>query len=94
MSVYGNVSQTCTEIPDPVFPPFSESIRNLSSPTASFAIKGPSSRKKVMAAEHSPEEQEERGFVISDKRLFTPSGERIMDTGQPDTAEPESPPPP
>ena len=47
-----------------------------------------------MAAEHSPEEQEERGFVISDKRLFTPSGERIMDTGQPDTAEPESPPPP
>lgn len=47
-----------------------------------------------MAAEHSPEEQEERGFVISDKRLFTPSGDRIMDTGQPEPAAPESPPPP
>jgi len=47
-----------------------------------------------MAAEHSPEEQEEKGFVVSDKRLFTPSGDRIMDTGQPEPAEPESPPPP
>ena len=44
-----------------------------------------------MAAEHSPEEQEEKGFVVSDRRLFTPSGERIMDTGQPEPAEPESP---
>ena len=47
-----------------------------------------------MEAEHSPEEQEERGFVVSDKRLFTPSGERITDTGQPEPAEPESPPSP
>ena len=47
-----------------------------------------------METEHSPEEQEERGFVVSDKRLFTPSGERIMDTGQPEPADPESPPPP
>lgn len=47
-----------------------------------------------MEAEHSPEEQEEKGFVVSDRRLFTPSGERIMDTGQPEPAEPESPPSP
>lgn len=47
-----------------------------------------------MAAEHSPEEQEEKGFVVSDKRLFAPSGERIMDTGQAEPAEPESPPSP
>ena len=46
-----------------------------------------------MAAEHSPEE-EERGFVISDKRLFTPSGERITDAGPPEPAGPETPPPP
>ena len=47
-----------------------------------------------MAAEHSPEEQEEKGFVVSDKRLFTPSGERITDTSRPEPAEPETPPPP
>ena len=47
-----------------------------------------------MAAEHPPEEQEEKGFVVSDRRLFTPSGERITDTGQPEPAEPESPPSP
>ena len=46
-----------------------------------------------MAAEHSPEEQEERGFVISDKRLFSPSGQRITDAGPPKAAPPESPPP-
>ena len=47
-----------------------------------------------MAAEHSPEEQEERGFVISDKRLFSPSGERITDASPPRPAQPETPPPP
>lgn len=47
-----------------------------------------------MAAEHSPEEQEERGFVISDKRLFSPSGQRITDAGPPEAAPPESSPPP
>ena len=45
-----------------------------------------------MAAEHSPEEQEERGFVISDKRLFSPSGERITDARPPEPATPEPPP--
>ena len=44
-----------------------------------------------MAAEHPPEEQEERGFVVSDKRLFTPSGERLTDTRPPEPAEPETP---
>lgn len=47
-----------------------------------------------MAAEHPSEEQEERGFVISDKRLFTPSGERIPDASPPEPAEPEAPSPP
>ena len=45
-----------------------------------------------MAAEHSPEELEGRGFVVSDKRLFSPSGEKIADTGPPESAEPEAPP--
>lgn len=44
-----------------------------------------------MAAEHAPEEQEERGFVISDKRLFSPSGERITGTSPPASAKPEAP---
>lgn len=44
-----------------------------------------------MAAEHSPEEQGERGFVISDKRLFTPAGERIAETSRSEPAEPETP---
>ena len=47
-----------------------------------------------MAAEHAPEEQEERGFVISDKRLFSPAGERITDPSPPEPAKPEAPPPP
>jgi pyruvate/2-oxoglutarate dehydrogenase complex dihydrolipoamide acyltransferase (E2) component len=49
-----------------------------------------------MTAEHSPEEQEEKGFIISDKRLFTPSGERVTDANPPGPAEPETetPPPP
>ena len=47
-----------------------------------------------MAAEHSPEEQEERGFIISDKRLFSPSGERLTDASPPEPAQPETPPPP
>ena len=47
-----------------------------------------------MTAEHSPEEQEEKGFIISDKRLFTPSGERVTDASPPGPAEPETPPPP
>ena len=47
-----------------------------------------------MAAEHSPEEQEEKGFVVSDKRLFRPSGERIADTKPTGSAEPETPTPP
>ena len=47
-----------------------------------------------MAAEHSPEEQEEKGFVVSDKRLFRPSGERITDTKPTRPAEPETPTPP
>lgn len=47
-----------------------------------------------MAAKHSPEGQEEKGFVVSDKRLFTPSGERITDTKPPGPAEPETPTPP
>ena len=47
-----------------------------------------------MAAEHSPEEQEEKGFIVSDKRLFTPSGERVTDASPPEPAEPETPPPP
>jgi hypothetical protein len=47
-----------------------------------------------MAAEHSPEGQAERGFVVSDKRLFTPSGERIADPGPPEPGEPEIPLPP
>ena len=45
-----------------------------------------------MAAEHSPEELEGRGFVVSDKRLFSPSGDKIADTGIPESAEPEAPP--
>ena len=44
-----------------------------------------------MAAEHSPEEPEGRGFVVSDKRLFAPSGEKIADTGTPELAESEAP---
>ena len=44
-----------------------------------------------MAAEHPSEGQEERGFVISDKRLFTPAGERITETSRPESAEPETP---
>ena len=44
-----------------------------------------------MAAEHPPEEQEEKGFVISDKRLFSPSGERLTETSRPEPAEPEIP---
>lgn len=44
-----------------------------------------------MAAEHSPEEQGEKGFVVSDKRLFTPAGERITETSRPGSAEPETP---
>ena len=47
-----------------------------------------------MTAEHSPEEQEEKGFIVSDKRLFTPSGERVTDASPPGPAEPETPPPP
>lgn len=47
-----------------------------------------------MAAEHSPEELEERGFVVSDKRLFRPSGERIADTGTSKADEPAAPPSP
>ena len=47
-----------------------------------------------MAAEHPPEGQEEKGFVVSDKRLFTPSGERIAEPRRPEPAEPETPPPP
>ena len=47
-----------------------------------------------MAADHSPEEQEEKGFIVSDKRLFTPAGERVTDAGPPEPAEPETPPPP
>ena len=39
-----------------------------------------------MAAEQAPEEQEERGFVVSDKRLFAPSGERLTDTSPPEPA--------
>ena len=46
-----------------------------------------------MAAEHAPEEkQEERGFVISDKRSFTPAGDKITDAKSPGPAEPEPPP--
>ena len=44
-----------------------------------------------MAEEHSPEELEGRGFVVSDKRLFRPSGEKIPDTGRRDSAESEAP---
>lgn len=40
-----------------------------------------------MAAENSPEELEGRGFVVSDKRLFSPSGDKIADPGTPETAE-------
>jgi hypothetical protein len=47
-----------------------------------------------MTAEHSPEEQDEKGFVVSDKRLFSPSGERITDTNPTEPAKPETPPPP
>lgn len=47
-----------------------------------------------MSAEHSPEEQEEKGFVVSDKRLFSPSRERITETSPPEPAEPETPTPP
>ena len=47
-----------------------------------------------MSAEHLPEEQEEKGFVVSDKRLFSPSGERITDTSPPEPAAPETPLPP
>ena len=47
-----------------------------------------------MAAEHSPGEPEERGFVISDKRLFGPSGERIADPATPEAGEFAAPPPP
>ena len=43
-----------------------------------------------MVSEHSPEEPEERGFVVSDKRLFRPSGDKIADAGTPVSAEPES----
>ena len=41
-----------------------------------------------MAAERAPEEQAEKGFVVSDKRLFTPSGERITDASPPAPVEP------
>ena len=44
-----------------------------------------------MAAEHPSEEQEEKGFVVSDKRLFSPSGERLTDSGPPEPTEPETP---
>jgi hypothetical protein len=44
-----------------------------------------------MAAEHSPEELEERGFVVSDKRLFTPSGEKLPGTETPEPVESEAP---
>lgn len=47
-----------------------------------------------MAAEHSSEEVEGRGFVVSDKRLFTPSGDKIADTGTPGPAGSEAPPSP
>ena len=47
-----------------------------------------------MAAEHPPEEQEGKGFVVSDKRLFSPSGERITETSTPEPAEPTAPTPP
>ena len=47
-----------------------------------------------MVSEHSPEEPEERGFVVSDKRLFKPSGDKIADPGTPEPAEPESRPAP
>lgn len=47
-----------------------------------------------MSAEHPPEEQEEKGFVVSDKRLFSPSGERITDTSPSEPAEPTPPPSP
>ena len=46
-----------------------------------------------MAAEHSPGEPEERGFVISDKRLFGPSGERITDASTPEADQSAAPPP-
>ena len=46
---------------------------------------------KVMAAEHSPEESEERAFVVSDKRLFTPSGEKISGAGAAESAQSEAP---
>ena len=44
-----------------------------------------------MAAEHSPEELEERGFVVSDKRQFKPSGEKVASTATPEPAEAEAP---
>lgn len=47
-----------------------------------------------MAAEHPSEEQEAKGFVVSDKRLFSPSGERITDSGPPEPTERETPTPP
>ena len=43
-----------------------------------------------MAADNSPEELEGRGFVVSDKRLFSPSGDKIADPGTPETAESEA----
>ena len=43
-----------------------------------------------MAAEHSPEELEERSFVVSDKRLFTPSGEKISSAGAAEPARSEA----
>ena len=47
-----------------------------------------------MAAEHSPEELEERSFIVSDKRLFTPSGEKIASAGTAESAKSEAPSPP
>ena len=47
-----------------------------------------------MAAEHSPEELEGRAFVVSDKRLFTPSGEKIANPGTAESARSEAPSPP
>ena len=47
-----------------------------------------------MTAEHSPEELEERSFVVSDKRLFTPSGEKIASAGTAESAKSEASSPP
>ncbi len=47
-----------------------------------------------MAPQDREEEQQEQGFTVSDKRLFTKEGARREDSVRPEPTRPEPPPPP